>query len=116
MSEKLRIRKKRQSLMEKQGPATPRAVDREADPLLVEKVEERMAKTNMDFYSTASTFYQRGGTAQLPSREVMSKEISTRLKNKSSRPTNSPDKKSREVSPVFRTLSPGKQTRMGSRR
>ena len=61
-------------------------------------VEEKMAKTNMDFYSTSSSFYQRGGTAGMHSRE-----LSTRLKG------NSPPKSSR-VSPVSRTLSPSKKS------
>ena len=68
MGEKLRIRKKRQNLFERQGPATARTIDRDSDPLYVANVEEKMMKSNMDFYSTTSTFYQRGETAGLPSR------------------------------------------------
>ena len=59
--------------MEKQVPMTPRTIERDCDPLLVVNVEEKMAKSNMDFYSTTSTFYQRGGTAGIPSREIVSK-------------------------------------------
>jgi hypothetical protein len=78
MSEKLRVRRKRQDLMSRQGPATVRTIEREANPLLIENVEERMAKTNMEFYSTGSTFYQRGGTALKQTRGSLSKELSAR--------------------------------------
>ena len=109
MSEKLRIRKKRQNLMEKQGPPSARTIEKESDPLFVNNVEEKMAKSNMDFYSTTSTFYQRGGTAAIPNRDI----IATRLNNRSKKLNE--DRKS-SVSPDFRTLSPPKQSRASPRK
>ena len=78
--------------------------------MLISNVEDRMAKTNMDFYSTTSTFYQRGGTAGIPRREVLSKEISSRINSRSKRFVDSPSMSNRQ-SNAFHTLSPGKVSR-----
>ena len=75
MSEKLRIRKKRQDLNARQGPATARTLERDTDPLLVENIEDSMAKTNMDFYSTTSSFYPRGGGTTPNERRSLSRDV-----------------------------------------
>jgi hypothetical protein len=75
MSEKLRIRKKRQDLHKGQLPAAPRVIAEQSlpDPLHLENVEERMAKTTKDFYSTSSTFYNSREASYVKQRSVLSR-------------------------------------------
>ena len=77
--------------------------------MLISNVEDRMAKTNMDFYSTSSTFCQRGGTAGVPRREVVSKEASSRANYRPKRFMDAPSMSNRQ-SNAFHTLSPGKMS------
>lgn len=82
MGEKLRIRKKRQELVSRQVPPTARPIpELLTDPLEIENVEDKMNKTNMEFYSTCSTFFPRNGTAQAP-RNSSSRQHSSKLENR----------------------------------
>lgn len=111
MGEKLRIKKNRQELNELQGPANAKTIEREPDPFLAERVEDKMIKTSVDFYSTNSTFYQRGGTAQNNKRDMFrSSKLNKRDK------TLSPSKIGREsASPCSKQLSPCQNNRISSR-
>ena len=75
MSEKVRIRKKRQDLMKGQIPAAPRIIaeQNQPDPLHLQNVEERMAKTTKDFYSTSSTFYHSREANYVKQRSIISR-------------------------------------------
>lgn len=75
MSQKLKIRKER-NLLNQQSPISARVEPmqrQERDPIHVENVVENMAKTNLDFYSTSSTFYKRNEPSRADTRTATSK-------------------------------------------
>lgn len=78
MSQKLKIRKERNHLNEL-NPITAKNTQlikqkQEPDPINVKAVVENMGKSNLDFYSTTSTFYPRNGPSRVESRTARSKE------------------------------------------
>lgn len=92
MSEKLKIRKQRNELNDKNLIKTARVETRqqERDPIHVENIVENMAKTSLDFYSTSSTFYKRNdisrensqqSRAQSPSKLSFRSSVSRRAES-----------------------------------
>jgi hypothetical protein len=107
MTEKLRIRNKRQDLARRQVPATARAVpEQHCDQLEVENIEEKVNKNNIDFYSTCSTFFPRGNT-----RNGQSREFPTRISSRLERANSEKKKQGESLNLNFRTVSPVKSRR-----